>query len=58
MIDVYEFIYASIHDVWASQVAPVVKNLPASARYIRDTGSISGSGRHPGGGHSNPLIFF
>ena len=27
----------------------VVKNLPANAGDIRDTGSISGSGRSPGG---------
>ena len=40
---------------WASQVALVVKNLPAKARDIRDPSSLSGSGRCPGGGHSNPL---
>ena len=33
----------------ASQVALVVKNLPASAEDIRDPGSINGSGRFPGG---------
>ena len=33
----------------ASQVVLVVKNLPANAGDIRDTGSISGSGRSPGG---------
>ena len=38
----------------ASQVAPVVKNPPANAGDIRDTGSIPGSGRSLGGGHSNP----
>ena len=37
----------------ASQVALVVKNLPANAGDIRDTGPIPGSGRSPGGGHSN-----
>ena len=31
----------------ASQVAPVVKNLPAIAGDIRDPGSIPGSGRLP-----------
>ena len=36
-------------------MALVVKNLPANARNIRDAGSISGSGRSPGGGHGNPL---
>ena len=31
------------------------KNLPANAGDIRDSGSIRGSGRSPGGGHGNPL---
>ena len=31
----------------ASLVAPVVKNLPANAGDIRDSGSIPGSGRFP-----------
>ena len=35
----------------------VVKNLPANARDIRDEGSIPGSGRSPGGEHSNPLQY-
>ena len=39
----------------ASQVALVVKNLPATAGVVRDTGLIPGSGRTPGGGHGNPL---
>ena len=39
----------------ASQVALVVKNPPANAGDIRDGGSVSGSGRFPGGGHGNPL---
>jgi len=33
----------------------VVKNLPASAGYVRDTGSILRPGRSPGGGKGNPL---
>ena len=41
----------------ASQVALVVKDPPASAEDIRDTGSIPGSGRSPGGGHRNPLQY-
>ena len=36
----------------ASQVALVVKNLPANAGDARDVGSIPGSGRSPGGGDS------
>ena len=41
----------------ASQVAPVLKNLPANEGYARDTGSILGSWISPGGGHSNPLQY-
>ena len=40
-----------------SQVALVAKNLPANAGNIRDTGSISGLGRSPGGGHGNSLQY-
>ena len=40
-----------------SLVALVVKNLPANAGAVRDTGSISGSGRPPGGGHGSPLQY-
>ena len=40
---------------WRSQVARVVKNPPARARDLRDTGSIPGSGRSPGEGNGNPL---
>ena len=38
-------------------MALVVKNLPASAEDIRDSGSIPGLGRSPGGGHGNPLQY-
>ena len=41
----------------ASQLAPVVKNLPANTGDVRDTDSIPGLGRSPGGGHSNPLQY-
>ena len=40
-----------------SQVALVVKNLLASARDVRDSGSIPGSGRSLGGGNGNPLQY-
>jgi len=40
-----------------SQVTLVVKNLPANAEDIRDRGSIPGSGRPTGEGHSNPLQY-
>ena len=35
----------------------VVMNPPASAGDAGDTGSVSGSGRSPGGGHGNPLQY-
>ena len=38
-----------------SQVALVVKNLPANAGDVRDMGSLPGLGRPPGEGHGNPL---
>ena len=42
---------------WASQVALVVKNPPASAGDIRDTGSIPKLGRSPREGNGNPLQY-
>ena len=45
--------YCQISDLEASQVALVIKNLPANARDARDAGSSPGSGRSPGGGHGN-----
>ena len=41
----------------ASQVALVVKNLLPTTGDIRDTVSIPGSGRSPGGGHGNALPY-
>ena len=41
----------------ASKVALVVKNLPANAGDVRDSGSIPGSGRFPGGGKGTPLQY-
>ena len=41
----------------ASQVALVVKNLPAGSGDIRDVGSVPGLGRSPGGGFGNPLQY-
>ena len=41
----------------ASQVTLVVKNPPANAGDIRDSGSTPGSGRSPGGGqHLTPVF--
>ena len=41
----------------ASQVALVIKNLPANAGDKRDTGSIPALGRSPGEGNGNPLQY-
>ena len=41
--------------IYASPVALVVKNLPASAGDIRDAGLIPGLGRSPGGGNGSPF---
>jgi len=38
-------------------VAQLVKNSPANAGDVGDTGSIPESGRAPEGGHSNPLQY-
>ena len=43
---------------WVFQMALVVKNLSANAGDIRDTGSNPESGRCPGGGHGNLLLYF
>ena len=45
------------HGNLASQVAPVVKNLPANAGDKRDMVSIPRSGRSPGIGNGNPLQY-
>ena len=42
---------------WVSQIVLVIKNLPANAGDIRDTGWIPWWGRSPGGGHGNPLQY-
>ena len=41
---------------WASQVALVEKEL-SNVGDIRDMSSVPGSGRSPGGAHSNPLQY-
>ena len=43
--------------IGASQVALVVKNLPANAGDIRDVGSVPGLGRFPAGGHGSPFQY-
>ena len=41
-----------------SQVALVIKILPANTGDTGDTDSIPGSGRSPEGGHGNPLQYY
>ena len=43
--------------MWVSQVALVVKNLPAKRGDLRDTGSIPGLGRSLGRRHGKPLEY-
>ena len=43
--------------MWASQVAQLVKDLPASAGDVRDESLIPGLGRSSGGRHGNPLQY-
>ena len=45
------------HKKGAFQVVLEVKNLPANAGDVRDSGAIPGLGRSPGGGHGNPLQY-
>ena len=40
-----------------TQVALVVKNPPANAGHVRNSGSIPESGRSPGRGHGKPLQY-
>ena len=51
------FLLPCILILGTSQVALVVKNLPANAGDIRDAGSIPGSGRSLGGGHDHLLQY-
>ena len=46
-----------MYRVWASQVALEVNDPPVNVGDARDTGSIPGSGRSPGGRHGNPLQY-
>ena len=52
---IYERTY---YIIFASQVALVVKNLPANARDTRDASSIPGWARSLGGWYGNPLQYF
>ena len=48
---------AQVHLTWASQVALVVKYLPANAGDIRDADWIPETERSLEGGHGNPLQY-
>ena len=48
--------YPNLWD-WGFPGGTVVKNLPENAGDVRDTGSIPGLGRSPGGEHGNPLQY-
>ena len=47
----------STHFIFTYMVALVVKNLHASAGNVRDTVSVPGLERSPGGGHGNLLQY-
>ena len=47
----------SVYIPGASQIALVVKKVPANAGDIRDAGSVPGSGRSHRGGHGNQLQY-
>ena len=50
--------YVCVHTLLgASQVALVVKNLPANVGDVSDASSVPGLGRSPGGGLGNPLQY-
>ena len=48
----------TIGNIGASQVVLIVKNLPANAGGIRNSGSIPGSGRSPREGQGYPLQYY
>ena len=50
-------IYLSVYTFKASQMALVVKKLPANTGDVRDASLILGSGRSLGGGHGNPFPY-
>ena len=51
---IYIYIYIYIYVYIYTQVALVIKNLPANAGNLRDSDLIPGLGRYLGGGHGNP----
>ena len=53
----FTFSVSKYCQLWASQVALVVKNLPVNAWDLRDANLIPGLGRSLGRGHGNPLQY-
>ena len=51
----YITVYFSLVKCSSFPGGSVVKNLPANAGDVRDTVSVPGPGRSPGGGNGNPL---
>jgi len=60
-IYIHIYVYMYTYNIYiykrTSQVALVVKNLPANAGDARDAGLIPGLGRSPGEGNGNPLQY-
>ena len=54
----YSVLCCLLPHLWASQVALVVKNPPASSGNTRDIGSVPQWGGSPRGGPGNPLQYF
>ena len=52
-----QYFIITIHGVWDSQMALVVKNPHANAGEARDMSSIPGSERSPRKGNDNPLQY-
>ena len=58
IIDYYRILSIVLSAIqWVSQMVLVVKNPPANAGGIRDTGLIPGLRRSPGVGNGNPLQY-
>ena len=55
---IYKIDKQQLPTLWTSQVALVVKNLPANEGDIRDMGLIPVLGRSLEGGHGNPLQYY
>jgi len=52
-----QYLASHLANLGLSQVTLIVRNLPANAGDIRDTGLIPELGRSPGEGNGNPLQY-